>query len=41
MVEVRHILQRSIVEHRYAAWWQHCEMGERIGKLTNLDWIDA
>jgi hypothetical protein len=37
MVEVRHILQRSIVEPRYG----FCEMGEEIGKLTSLDWIDA
>jgi hypothetical protein len=41
IVEVRQSLQRSIVEHRYAARWQHSEIEQQFGKFTSLDWIDA
>jgi hypothetical protein len=41
MVEVRQSLQRSIAEHKYAAVRQHSDIGERVDKLTSLDWMDA
>ncbi len=34
-------VQHSIIEHTYAARWQHSRTGERFGKPTSLDWIDA
>ena len=41
MVEQRQSLQRNIAEHRYAARWQHSEIGDGFGKLTSRDWMDA